>query len=71
MCDDVALIVRAEDFYEPRHQTLFAHMLALHEQGRRVDPTLLIDALKSAGEFESIGGPPREETDYQHVRPQD
>lgn len=54
--DDVVMIIRSEDFYDPAHQKLFAHMCALHEGSKKIDPTLLIDRLKSAGEFEAIGG---------------
>ncbi|HEY3395742.1 MAG TPA: DnaB-like helicase N-terminal domain-containing protein, partial [Lacipirellulaceae bacterium] len=36
-CDEVALIVRAEDFYDDAHRAIFAHMLALHDDGRQID----------------------------------
>src|SRR6185436_13516818 len=55
-CDEVALVVRPEDFYDSAHRTIFAHMLALHEDGRQVDPTLLSQRLKDAGQYESVGG---------------
>jgi len=55
--DDVVLILRPDDFYDDAHRKLFAHMCALHESSKKIDPTLLIDRLKSAGEYESIGGP--------------
>ncbi len=32
------------------------HMLALHEGGRQIDPTLLSQLLKDAGQYESVGG---------------
>ncbi len=56
VCDDVVLIIRPEDFYDEGHQKLFAHMLALHEEGRKVDLTLLVDRLKTSGDLEMIGG---------------
>jgi len=56
VCDDVALIIRPDDFYDDANRRLFTHMLELHEQGRKIDPTLLVERLKSAGEFERIGG---------------
>ena len=31
-------------------------MLDLHESGQKIDPTLLVDQLKTAGDYESIGG---------------
>jgi replicative DNA helicase len=54
--DDVVLIIRADDFYDDANAKLFKHLLALHESNKKIDPTLLIDRLKTAGEFELIGG---------------
>src|SRR6185295_14182250 len=55
-CDEVALIVRPEDFYDGAHRSIFTHMLALHEGGRQIDPTLLSQLLRDAGQYESMGG---------------
>ncbi len=56
VCDDVALILRAHDFYGHAHQVLFQHLLTMHEGGTRIDHLLLINRLKQAGDFEKIGG---------------
>ena len=56
MCDEVALIVRPEDFYADANAKLFRHLTAMHEEGKRVDMLLLIDRLKREGEFEAVGG---------------
>ncbi|MGE3780857.1 MAG: replicative DNA helicase [Pirellulaceae bacterium] len=56
VCDDVALIIRAHDFYDDANRCLFGHMLAMHDGGQKVDLTLLVERLKSAGDFERIGG---------------
>jgi replicative DNA helicase len=56
LLDDLALVLRAEDFYSDAHEKLFRHLLAVHEQGRRVDITLLAERLRSTGELELIGG---------------
>jgi len=56
MCDDVALVVRAQDFYAHANQVLFQHLLAMHENGVRIDITLLVERLKQRGDFETIGG---------------
>ena len=32
VCDDVALIIRPDDFYDDANRRLFTHMLELHEQ---------------------------------------
>jgi replicative DNA helicase len=54
--DDVILIVRPDDFHDDAHRKLFEHMCALHEANKKIDPTLLVDRLKSAGDFEAAGG---------------
>jgi replicative DNA helicase len=54
--DEVAMTVRAEDFFDPAHEKLFRHLLAMHESGRRADLMLLFERLKTAGEFEAVGG---------------
>jgi len=56
MCDDVALILRPEDFYAEAHAKLYRHMLAMHDEGKRIDETLLVERLRQSGEFEAIGG---------------
>jgi replicative DNA helicase len=55
-CDEVALLVRAEDFYDDAHRAIFSHMLALHEEGRQIDPVLLSQRLKDAEQYELVGG---------------
>ena len=57
VCDDVVLIVRPEDFYDEANRKIFAHMLDMHQYGRKLDPTLLIERLKSAGDYERVGAP--------------
>jgi replicative DNA helicase len=56
MCDDVALVVRPEEFYSPTHRKLFEHMLEMHNTGKQIDLTLLVDRLKSTGDFDALGG---------------
>jgi replicative DNA helicase len=56
VCDEVALIVRPEDLYDAAHRAIFSQMLALHEDGRQIDPTLLSQRLKDAGQYEFVGG---------------
>ncbi len=56
VCDDVALIVRPEDFYDPSHQLLYGHLRTMHDDNKRIDLTLLHDRLKSSGDLEQIGG---------------
>jgi len=54
--DDVAPVLRPDDFYADAHRKLYAHLLAMHNAGKRIDTTLLVESLKQAGEFEAIGG---------------
>jgi replicative DNA helicase len=56
VCDEVALILRAEDFYDDSNRTLYAQLQAMHDEGRRIDTTLLVERLKNAGQYERIGG---------------
>jgi replicative DNA helicase len=57
LCDDVAVMLRPEDFYADAHQKLYAHLLEMHEGGGRIDATLLVERLRTAGDLEAIGGP--------------
>jgi replicative DNA helicase len=54
--DEVALVVKATDFYDDVNRRLFETMLAMHEEGHKLDLLLLVDRLKKADLFESIGG---------------
>jgi len=56
LCDDVALLLRPEDFYADANQKLFAHILVMHDSGGRIDTTLLAERLKQAGDLEAVGG---------------
>ncbi len=57
VCDDVAMVLRAEDFYDDANRLLFEHMLELHDGGKKIDVTLLVDALQAKGDYERMGGP--------------
>jgi replicative DNA helicase len=56
VCDDVALILRAEDFYDDANQAIYSHLREMHDEGRRIDTTLLVERLRSKGDFERVGG---------------
>jgi len=56
VCDDVAMVLRAEDFYDDANRRLFQQMQEMHDAGRKIDVTLLVDRLKTAGDFEAVGG---------------
>ena len=55
-CDDAALIVRPDDFHSESNGQIFKHILAIHDDGRKVDEVLLVDRLKASGQLESVGG---------------
>ena len=59
VCDEIAvrLQLRPEDFYDEANAILYTHMLELHDSGKKIDVTLLIDSLQRSGDFERIGGP--------------
>ncbi len=49
-------LVRADDFYDPRHRILFRSLLDLSENNLPVDFIHLGDALKETGKFQAVGG---------------
>ena len=55
-CDDVAMKLRPDDFYDEANQKLYKHLLSMHDAGRKIDLALLVEQLKSSGDYESIGG---------------
>lgn len=56
VCDDVTMILRADDFYSERNRTLFRHLQEMHSTGSGIDITLLIERLNKSEELETIGG---------------
>lgn len=56
VCDEVALVLRQDDFYDDANAIIFGHMLRMHDDGRQIDIMLLMQSLKDSGEYESIGG---------------
>jgi len=56
VADDVAMVLRKEDFYDEAHSKLYEVMMKMHDTGRKIDVTLLYDELKRNGDLERIGG---------------
>ncbi len=56
LCDEVALIIAAEDFYADANKRLYRHILEMREAGKRIDVLLLIERLKKNYELEEVGG---------------
>jgi len=55
-CDDVAMVLRPEDFYSEVHQKLYRHLMAMHDGGFGIDLTLLLERLERSGDLVEIGG---------------
>lgn len=51
-------IVRAEDFYRPAHQKIYAAIVHLHSRGEPVDQVTVAARLESTGELDAAGGKP-------------
>ncbi len=49
--------LRDEDFFMPRHQTIFSTLRDMFDASLPVDPVTLADRLKSSKQLEAIGGP--------------
>jgi replicative DNA helicase len=56
VCDEVALVVRPEDFYDDAHACIYRQIVAMHEGGKPVELQLLLQQLKDSGEYEAVGG---------------
>lgn len=48
--------VSASDFYKDANQKLFKVIVELHDQKKAIDPIVMADELKRAGEFDAVGG---------------
>ena len=56
ICDDIAAIVHAEDFYSEVNKRLYKHLTELYNSGSGIDVTILLDRLEHAGDLVEIGG---------------
>ncbi len=56
LCDEVALLLQADDFYAEANAKLYAHITSMHSAGGRIDTMLLRERLKQQGDLEAIGG---------------
>ena len=53
---EVSAVLESDDFHDPHHRQFYNCMLAMHEAGLPIDPTLLVDELRTGGLYEAIGG---------------
>lgn len=56
VCDDLVMILKADDFYDDANRKLYKHMTDMVDLGQKIDVTLLVDRLKTADDYEAIGG---------------
>lgn len=56
VCDEIVMILRDEDFHDEANRKIYFQMLEMHNAGRRIDPTLLREALIASGDWETVGG---------------
>jgi replicative DNA helicase len=49
--------VTASDFYDKKHERIYAAILELYEQHRAIDVLTLADQLKNTGYLDGVGGP--------------
>jgi replicative DNA helicase len=54
--DDVAALLRPDDFHRDGHAVLYAEILAAHSEGRAVDSITIEDVLRGKGLWDRIGG---------------
>lgn len=54
--DEVALLIRSNDFYDDANRRIFEHLRSMHDNGQRIDLMLLVERLKKAEVYDSIGG---------------
>lgn len=54
--DEVALVIRPLDFYDDANRRIYEHLVAMHDDGQRIDPMLLVDRLRKADIYEAVGG---------------
>lgn len=57
VCDDLASLLREDDFYDDANRKLYAHMRSMHDEGDKIDATLLVSRLRKADELKTVGGP--------------
>ena len=58
ICDDVAVILRPDDFYSSANRRIYRHLLEMNSSGGGIDLTLLIERLRNSAELVEVGGEP-------------
>ena len=55
VCDEIASL-KADDFYDDANRKIYEHLREMHDSGEKIDITLLVSRLRTAGDFEKVGG---------------
>jgi replicative DNA helicase len=56
VCDEVALLVRPDDFYDDVHRRIYRKIIEMHDNSKPIEPPLLLEMLKQSNEYEIVGG---------------
>lgn len=56
LCDELAVVVKPEDFYSEANSILYRRTLEMHNAGKRPDTTMLHERLESTNELLKVGG---------------
>ena len=56
VCDDLVMVLKADDFYDDANRKLYQHMTDMIDLGQKIDITLLVNRLKAANDYEAVGG---------------
>lgn len=54
--DEVSCVLSADDFYDSANRILYRHFAEMLEAGETLDVALLMERLRSAGDYERVGG---------------
>lgn len=57
VCDEIASL-KADDFYDDANRKIYHQLREMHDTGEKIDVTLLVARLRTAGDYEKIGGAP-------------
>ncbi len=54
--DDVAPLLRADDFHDDANRKIYEQILHIYDGGKRIDPMLVAEQLKKVEQYDVIGG---------------
>lgn len=54
--DDVAPMLRPDDFHDDANRKIYEQILGIYDVGKRIDPMLVAEQLKRAEQYEVVGG---------------